>query len=675
MSKGNYNQFFDRLGLLESGDDYAFVGSDNELGRYQLDEAALIAVKFVFPDKSPGVNDYAGRFTGRQGVTSEEGFLFDPEAQDVAARLYMKVLWAALGDDTRFEGQVLDGHKITTSGLIAGAFLAGEFGMRTYLESGGDTNPLGAELFEYLQKLGNFDTPFIVDHSIDESISGGAGNDRLTGFGGNDVLDGEGGDDVLDGGDGEDEVRGGDGLDKVFGGASGDILFGGNGDDALRGEDGADLLLGQAGSDNLAGGDGDDTLDGAESDDTLKGGAGGDTLLGGDGGDNSSGGADDDTLDGGLGNDLLKGNDGDDTLNGGGGDDDLKGAAGADLLHGQAGADTLDGGGSSDTLEGGGGNDNLSGGNDNDTLSGGLGDDFMLGDSGDDMLDGGDGLDSVQGGDGDDALTGGLGNDVLVGGDGDDLHDGGDGSDYSLGGEGDDTMLGGLGLDTLLGDNGNDLLDGGEDRDFMSGGAGNDTYILSEHRDFVLETLGKGGGNDKVIITAGGKYAFANVEQVRIEAGSAIKVTVASGQIDSLHFDSDDGGTIRYQLSAEPEEKIIDVRFGAGKDIFVFDANGFDPATGVLQGTTQVGFFWGFDMKSVEGNDRIDLSGLGIDLLVTGTRSRNDDGQFLLAPGARIEIGQLFYENATDGWYFVDTTTGLFSPSINGNLTEDNFIV
>ena len=38
----------------------------------------------MFADKSPGVNDYAGRFTGRQGVTSVEGFLFNPKAQDVA---------------------------------------------------------------------------------------------------------------------------------------------------------------------------------------------------------------------------------------------------------------------------------------------------------------------------------------------------------------------------------------------------------------------------------------------------------------------------------------------------------------------------------------------------------------------------------------------------------------
>ena len=42
MSKGTYNQFFNRLGLLESGDNYFLTGSDNELGRYQLDEAALM---------------------------------------------------------------------------------------------------------------------------------------------------------------------------------------------------------------------------------------------------------------------------------------------------------------------------------------------------------------------------------------------------------------------------------------------------------------------------------------------------------------------------------------------------------------------------------------------------------------------------------------------------------
>ena len=111
----------------------------------------------------------------------------------------------------------------------------------------------------------------------DDSILGGAGNDRLTGLGGNDTLDAGSGDDILEGGAGDDVLLGGDGRDVLFGDDGDDLLHGAAGDDVLYGGAGNDKLLGGAGADRLFGGVGDDTLDGGAGDDMLVGGAGADT--------------------------------------------------------------------------------------------------------------------------------------------------------------------------------------------------------------------------------------------------------------------------------------------------------------------------------------------------------------------------------------------------------------
>ena len=68
-------------------------------------------------------------------------------------------------------------------------------------------------------------------NDLDNSITGGAGNDTLNGLAGNDTLIGNGGDDSLEGGDGFDSLAGGDGNDTLDGGISGDTMSGGAGND------------------------------------------------------------------------------------------------------------------------------------------------------------------------------------------------------------------------------------------------------------------------------------------------------------------------------------------------------------------------------------------------------------------------------------------------------------
>ena len=126
------------------------------------------------------------------------------------------------------------------------------------------------------------------------TLSGTAGNDRLTstddaeilrGLDGTDTLIGNGGDDELFGGSTDADLR-----DVIFGGDGNDTIDGGYGNDELRGDAGNDLIAGGFGADTLIGGTGNDTLTGAALGDILFGGDGDDFVNGGFGFDRINGG-------------------------------------------------------------------------------------------------------------------------------------------------------------------------------------------------------------------------------------------------------------------------------------------------------------------------------------------------------------------------------------------------
>jgi len=109
----------------------------------------------------------------------------------------------------------------------------------------------------------------------DEAPTGGTNEDSSTVSG---TLE----DEASTGGTSEDDLttEANDAEDLVLKGGKGDdTLEGGAGDDRLRGGKGDDTLEGGAGDDRLRGGKGDDTLEGGAGDDILKGGKGDDTFV------------------------------------------------------------------------------------------------------------------------------------------------------------------------------------------------------------------------------------------------------------------------------------------------------------------------------------------------------------------------------------------------------------
>ena len=123
---GTYDQFFDALGQRESSDNYQAVNTLGFLGRYQMGELALEDVGYYTADGTANNDWQPAHFTGKDGVNSKADFLNSPAAQDHAIELYMEKQWSYMADLWKYEGQTINGIKITVSGMLGGAHLVGQ---------------------------------------------------------------------------------------------------------------------------------------------------------------------------------------------------------------------------------------------------------------------------------------------------------------------------------------------------------------------------------------------------------------------------------------------------------------------------------------------------------------------------------------------------------------------
>jgi Ca2+-binding RTX toxin-like protein len=171
------------------------------------------------PSATADVSTFSGNITNSGTLAAENG-----------AAIFIE-------DEVNFIGQIINTGSIL-GGLAPGGPLAIEAsdaeGQITVINNGtieGDvrlTN--GADLYNGAQG------------SVDGTVFGNGGNDRLLGGGeddsfdggaGRDRLVGRGGDDTLVGGGGNDNLRGGGGDDILDGGSGNDVLIGGGGDDTF----------------------------------------------------------------------------------------------------------------------------------------------------------------------------------------------------------------------------------------------------------------------------------------------------------------------------------------------------------------------------------------------------------------------------------------------------------
>lgn len=159
--------FLNDLGARESGGNYKALNKYGYAGKYQMGEAAMIDAGYYTKPSRVYNNDWKGKFTGKDGVNSLQDFLNNPQAQENAQIIFKKKQWSylkAVGAD-KYCGQIINGYRITPSGLLAGAHLKGAGSVITYLKSGGkriEKDAFGTSVESYMKKFADYDVTEIT---------------------------------------------------------------------------------------------------------------------------------------------------------------------------------------------------------------------------------------------------------------------------------------------------------------------------------------------------------------------------------------------------------------------------------------------------------------------------------------------------------------------------------
>ena len=134
-----YVGFKEALGFKESQGKYDTINKLGYLGKYQFGKNTL---------KLLGVND-------------AEEFLLDAELQEKAFQSNIaRNKWILRRDIKRFTGKKINGTKITESGIVAAAHLAGAGNVKKYLRSYGKvdfSDAFGSSITSYMKKFSDYD--------------------------------------------------------------------------------------------------------------------------------------------------------------------------------------------------------------------------------------------------------------------------------------------------------------------------------------------------------------------------------------------------------------------------------------------------------------------------------------------------------------------------------------
>ena len=140
----SYVGFKEALGFKESRGNYNIVNDYGYMGKYQFSRATLRMI----------------------GFKNTDNFLYDTRQQEAAFLAYTSLnKWVLRNDIKRYAGKTIGGVKITESGILAAAHLAGAGNVKKFLRSAGENrfeDANGASIRYYLRKFSGYDTSHIV---------------------------------------------------------------------------------------------------------------------------------------------------------------------------------------------------------------------------------------------------------------------------------------------------------------------------------------------------------------------------------------------------------------------------------------------------------------------------------------------------------------------------------
>ena len=136
--------FKQAIGFRESENKYKTVNSLGYLGKYQFGIETLKSV----------------------GIYDRSAFLNSPELQEKAfVALLAKNKWELKKEIEKHEGTIINGIRITESGILAAAHLGGAGSVKKFFRHNGKRNfrdAYGTSITSYMKKFGGYDTSFIV---------------------------------------------------------------------------------------------------------------------------------------------------------------------------------------------------------------------------------------------------------------------------------------------------------------------------------------------------------------------------------------------------------------------------------------------------------------------------------------------------------------------------------
>jgi hypothetical protein len=140
----SYVGFKEALGFKESRGNYHIVNDYGYMGKYQFSRATLRMM----------------------GLKNTENFLYNTRQQEAAFLAYTSLnKWVLRKDIKRSVGKTIGGVKVTESGILAAAHLAGAGNVQKFLRSGGEQrfeDANGTSIRYYLKMFSGYDTSHIV---------------------------------------------------------------------------------------------------------------------------------------------------------------------------------------------------------------------------------------------------------------------------------------------------------------------------------------------------------------------------------------------------------------------------------------------------------------------------------------------------------------------------------